>query len=566
MNDLDLFSHWTFASFASGSIPRSKYNAFQKIHVGSVACFDLLSRIEDVAMSRRVVDWCQVDALVSDLGARIRQLADQLQIMNPVHFMDVHDWVAKVGFYARLASAMDAIPATPPYCVPVRLHATADRQAWPVLGRVRTDSADQAGLLLTPSLFQYFIEANDLRPGLDAVLRCIDAAFPEELARASHELQALVRAGALPDGLGSGLEIAAEDAFAASGNITLWFFAGLGQGGACLGCLENVRPKDVVTAWIQGVALKYAPEAILRRLDSGLADDEHPLTVLALPDKTASVDIPQVTPPRAGALSRRLESILPHVTRLHVFQTPGEPLRAEHCRSLHDLVCLCLERGLAQIFSFAGQPALGLVSIKHLRLEIPVICNVFNLGGGLFPSVVEKAVVTMEDVRSAPAWSFLLGLTSSLVRWGGVRREEVDDEPPHSSSYAVMSQLYLYCTLRLGQNLYVIECDCDDVGVSGHLGFRFKGGSGTWGQRSRRLGIVRHVLLAEGFEVIFRGDYLEALRRDVEDVYLQRNLVCLGLLVAWIQNLGVGDLERLDLEQGGRRFKALVTDFLTTPL
>lgn len=565
MHDLELFSHWTFAAFTPGSIPRSKYNAFREIHAGAVACFDFLSRIEDVIMARRVVDWRRVDALTSELAARIRQLADQLQIMSPVHFMDVHDWVAKVGFYARLATAMDTISATPPYCVPVRPRNAADRTSWPVLDLVQADTEDRVGLLFTPSLFQYFIEANDLRPCLDAVLRDVDIDAPEELGDASHELRNFIQGATLPGALGTELEIAVEDVFSSKMDVTLWVFVGQGKDAVCVGRLEKIRPGDLVASWIKACAAKYAPTAIRRRLDLGLADDEHPLTVLALPDGAAVVEMAADTPPRPDALLRRLESILPHVTRLHVFQAPGEPLRAEHCRSLHDLACLCLERGLAQIFSFAGLPALGLASIKQLRLDIPVICNVFNLGGGLFPSAVEKSAVGVEDVRSAPTWSLLMGLTSPLARWSGGMREEFDDTPPHSSSYAVISQLYLYCTLRLDQNLYVVECDCDDDGGFGHIGYRFKGGNGTWSQRSRRLEVMRRVLTEEGFVVRSCGDYLEADRRDVEEVVLQRNLVSLGLLVAWIQTSGVEGLDDLSPDQGMRRFKALVTDFLSNP-
>ncbi len=566
MPNRDLFFSWTFASFAPGSIPRSKYNAFREIHAGAVACFGLLARIEDVVMARRVVDWCRVDALTSELAARIRQLADQLQVMNPVRFMDVHDWVAKVGFYARLATAMDAIPATPPYCVPIQPRRSADKQAWPVLDLVGAADKHLAGLVLTPSLFQYFIEANDLRPALDALLQSLDAGVPDEIERVSQELRALIRAGVLPDALAAGLEIAAEDAFSGQTGITLWVFAGRDGDASCVGRLEAVRPRNLVAAWIEAVAFKYAPEALLRRLGTGLADDEYPLTVAAFPDGAAAIAVSETRLPSAEALLPRLESILPHVARLHVFQAQGASLRAEHCRSLHDLVCLCLERGLAQIFSFAGRPALGLSSIKQLRLEIPVACNVFNLGGGLFPSAVEKSVVGMEDVRSTPAWSLLMGLTSPLVPWTGPAHEDTDDVAPHSSSYAVMSQLYMYCTLRLAQNLYVIECDCDDEGSSGHIGFRFKGGNGTWEQRSRRLEIMRVVLEGEGFEVRSRGDYLEAVRGEVEDVFLQRNLVSLGLLVAWVQSVGVETLGKLSPGQGAGRFKALLTDFLSSPL
>jgi hypothetical protein len=59
---------------------------------------------------------------------------------------------------------------------------------------------------------------------------------------------------------------------------------------------------------------------------------------------------------------------------------------------------------------------------------------------------------------------------------------------------------------------------------------------------------------------------LEAVRGDVEDVFLQRSLVSLGLLVAWVQSVGVETLGKLSPGQGAGRFKALLTDFLSSPL
>lgn len=565
MHDLELFSHWTFGAFAPGSIPRSKYNAFREIHAEAAACFDLLARIEDFAMGRRLVDWCQVSALTSDLASRIRLLADHLQIMNPVRFMDVHDWVAKVGFYARLATALDVLPSTPPYCVPVHPGRSVDMQAWPVLNRIQVSGPDVPGLLLTPSLFQYFVEANDLRPGLDAVLQTLDAGAPEEIERSSRHLRSLVLAGVLPEVLRSELEIAALDVFPDQGGLDLWIMVGTGDEALCLGQIGVARPSDLGWAWIEAAAMKYHRDAIMLRLGAGLADDEHALAILVLPAGSAAATRPERVYSDPTAFLRRLESIQSHVTRLHVFQAEGAALVAEQCRSLHDLVCLCLERGLAQIFSFAGRPALGLASIKHLRLEIPVAFHVFNLGGGLFPTAVEKTVVGMEDVRSAPAWSLLLGLTSPLVRWPGSGHESVEDAAAHHSSYAVMSQVYLYCTLRLERNLYVIECDSDDDGGKGYIGYWFKGGSGSEAQRALRLAVMRMVLEGEGFVVSLRGDYLHATRNGVEDVFLQRNLVCLGLLLAWVQARDHA-AEMLNLEQSVRNFKGLLAQFMASPL
>ena len=122
----------------------------------------------------------------------------------------------------------------------------------------------------------------------------------------------------------------------------------------------------------------------------------------------------------------------------------------------------------------------------------------------------------------------------------------------------------MHCTLRLAQNLYVAECCCEDTSEK-YVQFRFKGGSGRRAERRRRLEIMRLILEGEGFEVISRGDYLEAMREGEEDVYLQRNLVCIGLLIAWVQSTGVEALGGMTAEQGRDQFRGLLSRSMSDP-
>ena len=561
MHELELFSHWTFGSFAPGSIQRNKYNTFQQIHAGTTVCFDLLARIEDCTLAKRLVDWSKVCALTADLASRIRLLADQLQIMDPVRFMDVHDWVAKIGFYARLATAMNVVASTPPYFL--SLHPPCFHKLWPSALTLRINDSEISGLVLTPSLFQYFIEANDLRDELDTVLRTLDPSKTVQFEQSISKLQEIILRGSLPEALESELEIIAHDIFSGQDSLELWAMIGSGAHMHCLGCIALDRINDLSQTWLQGAALKYCRQALLIRLSAGLADEEHELQMLVLPAGLATRKSTKDYTLGSKNLLQRLKSIETHVTSLHL----GANIQTAHCRSLHDLVCLCLERGLAQIFSFAGQPALGMAAIKHLRLEIPVAFYVFNLGGGLFPTAVEKTVVGMEDVRSTPAWSLLMGLTSELLPWpeNDSRFDPGTNMLINHSSYAVISQAYFYCTLRLDHNLFVIECDDGGAGDDGYISFWFKGGSGSATLRSVRLGVMKEVLKAEGFAIRARGDYLQAVRDRADEVLLQRNLVSLDLLIGWTQTQSA-TFEESSWQQGVQNFQNVLQQFRANPL
>jgi hypothetical protein len=564
IRDSELFSHWSFESFTPGSIPRLKYNAFRQIHRQTSLCFSLLARLEELSMGRAVVDWCRISGLAARLSSAIRDLVDQLQIMNPVEFMDAHDWVAKLSFYTRLATEHTTLSACPPYLVALDSLGAEHGHSW--MPHAPASEYEGPALVATPSLYQYFVEANDLRDRLDSLLGRLDVNNAVATKELGGQAQGLIRGGVLPQRLQAELEIAAVELAPGGKFIEFRIFAGAGDDAVLIGEFGGVRPADFVSAWLEAVACKFSPSALALRLSQGLADDEHQLTVIAFPsDRAGQAQTCLLWDGKAdaAALVSRLDQILPRVTRLHVFKAQGEALRPEHCRSLHDLVCLCMERGLAQIFSFAGQPARGLAGIKQLRLEIPVVINIFNLGGGLFPSAAERAVISMEDVRSIPAWSLLLGLVCPAVSWSGANQDE-SLSMPHYSSYAVLSQFFMHCTLRLEQNHYVAECSCDE-GAEKYVRFQFKGGAGSRGQRRSRLAIMRLILEGEGFDVVSRGDYLEAMRSGEEDVLLQRNLVCLGLLVAWAQSAGVETLGAMTPAQGRDLFRALLVSSMSNP-
>jgi hypothetical protein len=569
MREFGLFNHWTFDTFAPGSIPRTKYNAFRDIHRQSAYCFSQLARFDELLAGGRVVDWCAVSRLTGKLILSVRKLVDLLQLMNPVEFMDAHDWFAKLGFYARMAVEHASLAALPPYLQAPTEIGRGDLLDWVAEHMPRKQGLP--GLIVTPSLYQYLVEANDLRPRMDVLLRQLDLGDEDMMEAVSRKLVSIILDARLPERLRAELEIEAVDLTGGGGLLDVLAFAGSGEGAVLIGRQSGVRPSDFFMAWLRAVSCKFSPSALTLRLGLGFADDEHPLTVLAYPAAANggedSCDLWEGEPD-SGAFAERLGRIVPRVSQLHVFRSQGAALRPEYCRSMHDLVCLCLERGLSQIFAFAGEPSRGLAGIKQMRLDIPVVINTFNLGDGLFPTAAERAVISMEDVRSVPAWSFLLGLVNHVVSWP---ESEVGATPqgeaapmPHYSSYGVLGQFFMHCTLRLEQNLYSIECRSEDD-VPNYIQFRCMFGGSDVRSKARRAEIVRAVLEGEGFAVHLRGNYLECERSGGEDVYMQRNLVSLGLLVAWLQVRGA-DIAFMEAAEGHEAFQTLVDEARSNPL
>jgi hypothetical protein len=230
------------------------------------------------------------------------------------------------------------------------------------------------------------------------------------------EARSLLHAGRLPRRLSDELEIAAVDLAPGGGKVDIWTFIGSGEKRNFLGGERGVPAKDIADAWKRAVVRKFSPAALRIRLSRGLADGEDGMTVVA--HVSGAAEPLPVSPVvcDASAFQERLSTVTPLVTHLHVFREE-DSVRPEQCRSLYDLLCLCLERGLAQVFAFAGEPGKGLAGVKQMRLDIPVSVNVFNLGDAFFPSVAERAVISVEDLRSIPAWSFFLGLACPSITW-----------------------------------------------------------------------------------------------------------------------------------------------------
>lgn len=549
--DSELFTHWTFESFAPGSISRRKYDAFRLIQENASACLRLLGEIE--ALDEGLADWARVSSLVGDLSTGIGTMVEQLRIMNPVEFMDVRERFAKVDFYVRLAMDRAEEKTGPPY---VREHSSWDEEECAWLHDFFGGEGGSGVLVVTPSLYRYFVEVNALHRGLEEILQTCDPADPARLSSVEKAAWELLHAGSLPQLLADELEIAAVDLAPGGGVLDVWSFIGSGEKRNFLGGERGVRPACMAEVWKRAVARKFSPEAQILRLSRGLADGEDDVTVVAHLPETLE---PRSTLPAvsdATAFRTRLHGVLPQVTDLHVLRGEEAPIGPDQCRSLHDLLRLCLERGLAQVFAFAGEPGKGMAGVKRMRLEIPVTVDVFNLGDAFFPSVAERAVISVEDIRSVPAWPFFLGLGCPAVLWPS---DTDAASARRHGNYAALSQFFMHCMLCLGRSLFIVECHCADQAEK-YVRFRFKGGDRPGGERE----ILRRILEEDGFSVRVHGEYLEAVRAADEEVALQRSLVRLGLLVSWMQVGGNQELEPANTEQSLEEFKALLAEAFET--
>jgi len=292
MSFRELFLHWTYQAFAPGTLLRNKYNAFKELLRLDDRCLELIADLEEIHYGREHADWARVEWLCEELGRNLRGLIEQLQSMGPTRYMDLQDYFSKIHFYVRMAVTVPESEITPPFVFPLEEAHLHENQAGGKalhLARIarETDLPLPPAVVIAASTYHYFIEANELRPQLDARLRQIRLTDPAELAALADEMQLLIQEAAMPEAIANEIEIAAME-LGAGGRLLAVRSSAVAEDGEASFAGQyasqlNVAAADIVEAWKNVVASKYSPRALAYRIMHGLADAETPMAVLIMP-------------------------------------------------------------------------------------------------------------------------------------------------------------------------------------------------------------------------------------------------------------------------------------------
>ncbi|WP_027175543.1 PEP/pyruvate-binding domain-containing protein [Desulfovibrio aminophilus] len=255
----------------------------------------------------------------------------------------------------------------------------------------------------------------------------------------------------------------------------------------------------------------------------------------------------------------RFARILPLTAKLSLTDPEAPEFSPEGCKSLHDMVRFCHEKGVAEMFSLVGKGGRGLASSRKLRTELPLVLYLLDLEDGLFDSGRSRSEVLPEDIKSQPMWAFWWGLADRSVGWGDlvhVDWEELDrvsagifsKNSRLLASYAIISADYLHCMIRFGYHFSVLDSVCGHEVNGNYIQFRFKGGGGSLEQRLLRLEFLTGVLTRLGFECSTRGDMLDAKYARKPENDTQKRLAALGYLTAVtrLMDMGLKDREQVE--------------------
>lgn len=218
----------------------------------------------------------------------------------------------------------------------------------------------------------------------------------------------------------------------------------------------------------------------------------------------------------------RLQRVMELVSPLHLLDPASPDFSPENCASMHDLVRFAHEKGMAEMFSLVGRSGRGLARARQLATDLPLTMYVLDLEGGIAPEAAAQKTIEPGFITSPLMQACWQGLTHPEVVWRKglvyLDWEEVDRvsagilslKSALLASYAVVAREYLHLVLRFGYHFAVLDALAEENPEANYIAFRFKGGGANYGNRLRRVELIKAILEWAGFTVKTRGDLLDA--------------------------------------------------------
>ncbi len=268
--------------------------------------------------------------------------------------------------------------------------------------------------------------------------------------------------------------------------------------------------------------------------------------------------------PAEGQESRRRARELRSGTRsplhrlvLHLALTDphARSFRPRGCRSLHDVVRFCHERGVAALFE-EGEWRNEAARSGARRLTgapLPDGAWVLDVGGGLAPGETDARDVEPEQVLSRPFQALWRGMTAPGVAWSGRRQVDLRGfaavvsasltEADHGAeslggaAYLVVAAGYVNFNARLAYHYAMIDSVVGEAPESNDVSFRFWGGGAGRDQRNLRARFLAEILQRSRFVVECRGDLVTARFRRYPAPASEAALETLGRLMGCARQL-----------------------------
>lgn len=223
----------------------------------------------------------------------------------------------------------------------------------------------------------------------------------------------------------------------------------------------------------------------------------------------------------------------------------------EACQSLHDIVRVAHEGVVVAMLEVSDRRGRGLGRSRRLRLDVPFALYVVDAGQGIVPEAPARGELRLEHVACAPLRAVLDSLLAVPQAWQGemffADWEEHDRlagglisrESQLLASFAFIDADFVHLGLRLGYHFSRLDALASSRVEANYVRLTLEGGGGAAVGQHLRQAWVREVLASSGFEVVVRGERLEAMRACIPAEAVLESCRLLGRLVARLRLMDV---------------------------
>lgn len=291
----NLFTYWTLQLFKPDAVIREKYTAFQSLLEKDKQAHEKMAELEEIYYDQVPVDLNVIEAKYREFADAVGGMIADLARIAPGKFPSLSRFHKRFDDYVRFMLGPQKRPVAPPYVLDLNQRQARDaalvggkaaKLAW-VSQSVGLPVP--AGFAVTTRAFHRLIEFNDLGPLIAAELAGLDIHRPASLDEVSDRIGRAIALAAVPPEVVDAIQ-GAVDRLQAACRFTGRFavrssavaedtqssFAGQYR------TVLNVGATELLDAYKNVLASKYAPQALVYRINYGLGDRETPMAVLVV--------------------------------------------------------------------------------------------------------------------------------------------------------------------------------------------------------------------------------------------------------------------------------------------
>ncbi len=248
-----------------------------------------------------------------------------------------------------------------------------------------------------------------------------------------------------------------------------------------------------------------------------------------------------------GGSRVRSDPISRRILALNLLEPTRAGFRAKACKSAHDVLRYCHEKGVEAMFaSDDAEARLGAAHCKQLVTSLPLNILVLDLGGGLSGTAAPN--IQPNDVISRPFRALWKGFVHPDVKWtrempisfgdlasvfaSSLSTSSYTTRALGEKSFLLVARDYLNLNARLAYHFTLIDACLSDTPQNNYISFRFAGGGATRSRRSLRACFIDGCLANYGFSVSRRGDLVNAWLKGLPAEAIAEKLDILGRLTA----------------------------------